>query len=89
MARPAAPDDLIIGRAAILAAFEGRPLRTMRLVCANVVIDVESASTARGTSAILLFTSREAPPRIGGFDDFFIDTGAGRRFALRRGMLSL
>lgn len=88
MARPAAPDDLITGRAAILAAFEARPPRTTRHICANVVIDVESVTAARGSSAMLLYTSKDGAPLIGGFDDRFIKTEAGWRFAARRGTLT-
>jgi hypothetical protein len=61
MTRPTAPDVPIVGREAILAAFKARPPRTTRHVCSNVVIEVESAREARGTSAMLLFTG--APRR--------------------------
>ncbi|MEG3164032.1 nuclear transport factor 2 family protein [Sphingomonas sp. PB2P19] len=86
MTRPTAPDAPITGRAAILAAFEARPPRVTRHICANVVIDVDSADTARGESAMLLFTGA-ALPIVGSFHDRFVRTDAGWRFAERRGSL--
>lgn len=88
MTRPTAPDVPVIGREAILAAFKGRPPRTTRHISANVVIDVESASLARGSSAMLLYTSADAPPLIGGFEDRFVLTEEGWRFTERRGTLT-
>lgn len=88
MTRPTAPDAPIIGREAILAAFRSRPARTTRHICSNIVIDVESATSARGSSAMLLFTSADAPPLVGGFEDRFVLTGDGWRFAERRGTLT-
>ncbi len=86
MYRPTAPDAPVVGREAILAAFKARSPRTTRHVCSNVVIDVESEDTARGTSAMLLFTG-EASPLIGSFHDRFVATADGWRFAERRGSL--
>jgi hypothetical protein len=88
MARPTAPDQPIVGRDAILAAFKGRPQRTTRHACSNIVIDVETATSARGQSAMLLFTSADKPPLIGGFEDQFVLTDDGWRFAERRGTLT-
>jgi ketosteroid isomerase-like protein len=87
MFRPTAPDAGVEGREAILAAFKSRPARTTRHVCSNVVIDVESPTTARGTSAMLLFTAPDAPPLVGSFHDRFCLTADGWRFAERRGSL--
>ena len=86
MFRPTAPDAGVEGRAAILAAFKARPARTTRHVCSNVVIDVESENSARGTSAMLLFTG-EGAPLVGSFHDRFVRTAEGWRFAERRGSL--
>lgn len=86
MTRPTAPDAPVVGRAAILAAFTARPPRTTRHICANIVIEVESATAARGSSAMLLFTGGPAP-LVGGFDDRFVLTANGWRFAERRGSL--
>ncbi len=86
MTRPSAPDIAIVGRAAILAAFTGRPARATRHICANIVIDAEDATTARGTSAMLLFTGGPAP-LVGSFADRFALTDEGWRFSERRGAL--
>ena len=88
MTRPTAPDEPIIGRAAILAAFEARPPRTTRHICANVVIEIIDERTARGSSAMLLFTAPDTPPLVGGFEDMFALTEEGWRFAERRGSLT-
>lgn len=87
MFRPTAPDAGVEGRDAILAAFKARPPRKTRHVCSNVVIDVESPTTARGTSAMLLFTGDPAP-LVGSFHDRFVLTADGWRFAERRGSLT-
>lgn len=87
MSRPTAPDVFITGREAILAAFLARPPRKTRHVCSNVVIEVESPTTARGTSAMVLFTEGN-PPLAGSFHDRFVLTQAGWRFAERRGSLT-
>lgn len=86
MIRPTTPDVAITGRAAILAALEGRPPRVSRHVCANVVVDIESATAARGESAMLLFTGT-GPPLVGSFHDRFVATTEGWRFAERRGSI--
>ncbi|MCC6940342.1 nuclear transport factor 2 family protein [Novosphingobium sp.] len=86
MVRPTAPNAPVAGREAILEAFKARPPRTTRHICSNVVIDVESDTTARGTSAMLLFTG-EAAPLVGSFHDRFVLTDDGWRFAERRGSL--
>jgi hypothetical protein len=52
-----------------------------------VVIEVDSAEAARGTSAMVLFTDG-APPIIGSFHDRFVLTPDGWRFAERRGSLT-
>ena len=88
MTRPTAPDEPVVGREAILAAFKARPPRTTRHVCSNIVIDVESETSARGRSAMLLFTGADKPPLVGGFDDHFVLTDDGWRFAERRGTLT-
>ncbi|MBO9695032.1 MAG: nuclear transport factor 2 family protein [Sphingopyxis sp.] len=87
MTRPTAPDDPIVGRAAILAAFTARLPRTTRHICSNIVIDVESPTSARGRSAMLLFTGPGAPI-VGSFDDRFALTDEGWRFGARRGSLT-
>jgi len=87
MTRPTAPDAPIVGRAAILAAFQGRPPRKTRHLCSNVVVDVLSSTEACGESAMVLFTP-EGPPLAGSFFDRFVLTADGWRFAERRGSLA-
>lgn len=88
MTRPTAPDDPIVGREALLAAFLARPPRTSQHACANIVVDVESATAARAYSVILLFTSKDGPPLVGTYQDRFALTPEGWRFAERRGALT-
>lgn len=87
MTRPSAPDAPVVGRAAILAAFQARPPRRTRHVCSNVVIDVLSPTEACGESAMVLFQP-EGAPLVGSFHDRFVLTAAGWRFAERRGSLA-
>ena len=88
MTRPTAPDAPIVGRAALLAAFLGRPARTSQHVVGNIVVEVESGDAASAKSVILLFTSREGPPLIGTYRDRFARTAEGWRFPERRGALT-
>ncbi len=88
MTRPTAPDAPIVGRDAILAAFKARSPRVTCHISSNIVITVESANRAQGTSAMLLFTAADAPPLVGGFQDIFVLTEDGWRFAERRGSLA-
>lgn len=88
MTRPTAPDAPIVGRDAILAAFQARPPRVTCHICTNIVVTVESAQRARGSSVMLLFTAADAPPLVGGFQDIFILTEEGWRFVERRGSLA-
>jgi hypothetical protein len=88
MTRPTAPDAPIVGRGAILAAFRARPPRVTCHISSNIVVTVESARRARGTSAMLLFTAADKPPLVGGFQDVFVLTDDGWRFAERRGSLA-
>ena len=87
MFRPTAPDTPITGRAAILAAFQGRPPRQTRHLCANIVITAEGPDRASGHSAMVLFQP-DAAPLVGSFHDRFVRTAQGWRFAERRGSLA-
>jgi ketosteroid isomerase-like protein len=97
-ARPSKPGEFVEGRAAILAGFRARPARAQRHVIANVVVDVESASTARAFSVIVLYqgdAAREGElpamspdsPLVGTFTDRLVLTEEGWRFAERVGGL--
>jgi hypothetical protein len=87
LVRPAAPDQPIVGRQAILAAFRARPARIARHVCSNVVIDVDGQTSAGGVSAMLLFSGSGAP-LVGSYHDRFCLVEAGWRFLERRGSLT-
>jgi len=98
MSRPTAPDDFIIGRAAILAGFKSRPPRASRHFVANILVTLEDETRARASSQILLFTGTTAddgglpiqsatPPLVGTFDDTLVKTADGWRFTQRRGRL--
>jgi hypothetical protein len=103
MSRPTAPDDFIVGPAAILAAFQARPRRDARHVVANVLATLEDATHARASSQILLFNADaapdgglpvqlSAPPLVGSYEDRLIKGEQvkgeqGWRFVERRGSL--
>ena len=90
-ARPTAPEEPIVGREAILAAFRSRPSRLTRHFVSNIVVTVEDLGSARAHSLVQLYTEGEsghaAPPLIGEFHDRFVLTATGWRFSERRGML--
>ena len=97
-ARPSKPGEFVEGRAAILAGFRARPPRAQRHVIANVVVDVESPTTARAFSVIVLYQGEPAAegelpamsahsPLVGTFTDKLVLTGDGWRFAERIGGL--
>jgi len=99
MTRPTAPDAPIVGRDTILASFLSRPARATKHICANIVVEAESATEASATSNILLFagtnaedgglpTRNDGPPLVGEYRDRFVKTTDGWRFAERRGTLS-
>jgi hypothetical protein len=88
----------VAGRDAILAAFKARPPRAQRHVVSNIVVDVDSATTARAFSVILLYqgdpaAAGELPmmtansPLVGYFNDRLVLTDDGWRFAERAGGL--
>jgi 3-phenylpropionate/cinnamic acid dioxygenase small subunit len=84
MSRPSAPEQFIDGRAAILAAFRARPARSARHIIANVLVTLESATEARASSQILLFTGVAEAPLVGTYHDRVILTAQGWRFVERR-----
>jgi hypothetical protein len=96
-ARPTAPDVPIAGRAAILAFFRSRPPRLTRHIVANTLISVETPERARGVSYVVLYSAAEgaspakvdAPLLVGAYDDTFVRTAAGWRFARRLGSVAL
>lgn len=86
LVRPSGGDP-VIGRAAILAAFQARPPRAQRHVIANVLVDVLGAGEATARSVIVLHTGRDMPPLVGTYTDRCVMTADGWRFAERRGAL--
>jgi len=102
-ARPIAPDTLLQGLAAILAAFATRP--ASRITChlvTNVSIRFDSADSARGRCGIVLYSSDSGMPEsagkgrkahgtqlIGEYADRFVRTANGWRIAERRGRVLL
>lgn len=97
-ARPSRPGEFIVGRAAILESFLGRPPRAQRHVIANTVVDVENPETARAFSVIVLYQGDAAPagelptmsagsPLVGTFRDVIVLTEQGWCFAERVGGL--
>lgn len=95
--RPSSPDVAIVKPAAILQAFQQRPLDVMTFhVCSDVLIEVRGAHTATGRSRILLLSGMrppDSPPALvaskvpvpGVFHDAFRLTEQGWKFSERRG----
>lgn len=98
--RPSAPEQPIEGRQAILAALCKRPPETATFhVTSDVQVEVDSATTARCRSRILMMSGTRSPeggaptdvraPVPGVFVDVLRLTPDGWRFASRRGSLWL
>jgi ketosteroid isomerase-like protein len=91
------------GRAAIEAAYAaGSPDRVTRHLCSNVRVDVESADTARATTAVLIVSgTRSDDPdvtfgvvpsehhMVGEFADRLVRTDEGWKIAERRATLTM
>lgn len=86
----------LVGRAAIQAAYAQRPReRITRHLVTNTLVEVESATSAAARSRVLLWAGStedadgpqgrpfRGPQLIGEFDDRFVLTGEGWRFASR------
>jgi hypothetical protein len=96
MQRPAG--DVLIGRAAILQSYESRGAgRMTRHICTNIRITVESEDRATGLTYAIVYSANatrppeahfgiKADPRqlVGEFEDEFVRTDEGWRFAARR-----
>jgi len=96
MIRPSG--DSLVGRSAILKAYQSRPGgRITRHICTNVRITVESGDRARGQSYAVVYSANAGEPveghigvqadarhLVGEFDDDFVRTPEGWRFAARR-----
>lgn len=100
-ARPTEPDTLIRGPDNIVNAYLSRPrTRITQHLCSNIQITVLAPDRASGTTRVLLFLADAAEPEVPGkgrkaaasqlvgrFDDQFVRTAQGWRFAERRGRL--
>jgi ketosteroid isomerase-like protein len=98
--RPSAPEQPVAGRQAILAALCKRPPETATFhVTSDVQVEVDSATTARCRSRILMMSGTRSPeggaptdvraPVPGVFVDVLRLTVDGWRFVSRRGSLWL
>ena len=89
--------DPVVGRAAILASYQGRPPRVSRHLIANIVVEVTSETEATARSTMVLYTApvgalpaeANTPALLGGFRDTLVNTADGWRFASREGYLDL
>jgi SnoaL-like domain len=100
--RPTAPDVVISGAEAILAAFATRP-RTMvtQHLNLNVRVRLTGANSAEGHSIVMLFIANGADelvpgkgrkagnPLLGTWTDQFVRTADGWRFKDRRGAVTM
>lgn len=99
-ARPLDPENFVLGRAPILAAFKARPQdKVFRHLITNIVIDVLDAKSARGLCYVTLFSGSTNNPAekfglkanpsilIGEYHDEFVLTDLGWRFSKRAGRL--
>jgi hypothetical protein len=99
-ARPTDPENYVQGRAAILAAFTGRPAdKLTRHLITNIVVDVIGPTSASGLCYVTLYAGSTGKPAekhayqanpsqlIGEYHDMFVLTPAGWKFSKRQGRL--
>ncbi|MEO6184702.1 MAG: nuclear transport factor 2 family protein [Steroidobacteraceae bacterium] len=101
-ARPTAPDVVISGADAILAAFASRP-KTMvtQHLNLNVRVHLTGPDSAEGHSIVMLFIAstndelvpgkgrKAGAPLLGTWTDSFVRTSQGWRFKHRRGAVTM
>lgn len=101
-ARPTAPDVVISGADAIVAAFASRPKTVVtQHLNLNIRIQLTGPDTATGQSVVMLFIANGADelvpgkgrkagaPLLGTWADTFVRTSAGWRFQHRRGAVTM
>jgi ketosteroid isomerase-like protein len=101
-ARPTAPDTVIQGRDAILAAFSARPRHLVsQHLNLNIRIRLTGADAAEGHSVVMLYLAdandelvpgkgrKAGAPLIGTWTDTFVRTADGWRFKDRRGAATM
>ena len=94
--------DALVGYDAILKAYRARPAgRITRHICSNVRIAVESADRARGMTYAVVYSANASDQEnghfghkleqqlVGEFEDEFVRTPDGWRFALRRARFAM
>jgi ketosteroid isomerase-like protein len=98
-ARPTDPENPLVGRDAILAAFESRPAaRITRHICTNLVTTARSEMQVSGHLYALLYTGDRSDDDadiivaddkqlVGEFEDEYVRTEHGWRIAKRVGKL--
>jgi ketosteroid isomerase-like protein len=93
-ARPTDPDRWVEGRAAIQAAFEGRPATKLtRHIVSNAVVTVEGPTEASGVSYVTLSAGpavesglvKADPALIGAFHDRYVKLDGRWLFQQRKG----
>lgn len=96
-ARPFQPDYPFHGRDRVQAIFRDRPPILVRHVVTNVLVDVISETEAKGTNYLAMLsshTSVDVPQEagalyVGGFEDHYVKTPDGWKFASRYGQVAL
>ena len=98
-ARPTDPDNPLVGREQIQAAFEARPAeRVTRHICTNLVMTARSEMQVSGHLYALLYTGDRSDDEtgiivaddkqlVGEFEDDYVRTEHGWRIAKRVGKL--
>jgi hypothetical protein len=97
LARPFQPDHPFHGRDRVQAIFRDRPPILVRHIVTNVLVEVIDKKHARGTNYLLMLSSHAStePPQeaggiyVGGFEDEYVRTDDGWKFAKRHGMVAL
>jgi hypothetical protein len=101
-ARPTAPDVVISGADAIVAAFAARPKTVVtQHLNLNIRIKLTGPDTAEGHSIVMLFIAttndelvpgkgrKAGAPLLGTWADSFVRTSSGWRFQHRRGAVTM
>ncbi len=101
MARPMAPSQVIQGRETIRASLLTRPKTLLtKHLATNIVIDVESADSARGISYLTMIATTpgnnteppflsQGPIYFGQFEDRFVRENGTWKFLERRGSIQM
>ena len=96
-ARPFQPEHPFYGRDRVQAIFRDRPPILVRHIVTNVLIEVLSATEARGTNYLTMLSSHASivPPQeagaiyVGEFDDQYLKTEDGWKISRRMGRVVL